>query len=98
MNALEVLTGQEPAVAGHVPRDMTGVGHDLRVGRGGDEPPFRLVEIALVSKWKLSLLAIAQFDRELRRRFSERVKVPGRTRPAICWKQRGTQSLALRAN
>jgi len=47
MNALEVLAGQQPAVAAHVPGDVAGVGHDLRVGRLGDEAALRFVEVAL---------------------------------------------------
>src|SRR6516225_11029036 len=98
MDALEVLTSQEPSIARHVPCDMTGIGHDLRIGRLGNKPTFRLVEIALVGERKLGLLTVAQLDCKRRRRLSEGVEVLGSTHPAVRRKQRGTRCLALCAD
>ena len=53
VDALEVLAGQQPLVALHVPGDVAGVGHDLLVRRRGDEALLRLVEIALVVEGQL---------------------------------------------
>ena len=42
------LPCQQPLIAGHVPGDVAGVGHDLLVRRLGDEAALGLVEVALV--------------------------------------------------
>ena len=54
---------------------LAGIGHDLLVGRLGDEALLGLVEVALVLERQRGGDAFAQFDRERRRRIALRVEV-----------------------
>ena len=75
VDALEVLALQQPLVAGHVPGDVAGIGHDLLVGRLGDEAFLGLVEVTLVLERQGGGDTLAQFDGVLRRQGAFRVEV-----------------------
>jgi hypothetical protein len=72
VNTVEVVALQQGfvGVPGHVAR----LGHDLLVGRCGNEAAlgFLEIEIALVLQRQCDAQALLQFDRELRRRLSFR--------------------------
>ena len=75
MNAREILAGQQPLVALHVPGHVPRIGLDLLVRGCSDEATCRFVEVPLVVERQLGLQAVAQFERERRRWLALRVEV-----------------------
>ncbi|MNE20256.1 hypothetical protein D3C80_1133650 [compost metagenome] len=62
VDAVVVLVLQQIVVAAHVPGNVTGLGHDLFVGRGGDEAFLGFFEVALVFERQRLAHTVLQFD------------------------------------